>query len=226
MKSRVILGCTVLLIASMAFSGYAQADDWGNTGATPEPVKDSSRSGYWWWPKDQPSDPEDKAIWGNRGIIYNQYEASPEPVPEEPRVIPPPPPPPPPQAPKQTQTLEVSRTAPVFNETLFGFDAATLSEQGKSELANLASYMKEHSGDTLEVQGHTCNVNRSGDPQYNEKLGLRRANSVRDALVEMGVSSGRITAVSFGESKPAVPNDSDSNRSLNRRVVFVLSLGD
>lgn len=224
MKIRRFLGCTVLLIAGMACVGYAQADDWGNTGATPKPVQDSTRSGYWWWPKVQPSDPEDKDIWGNRGIIYNQYEAAVEAVAEEPRTITAPPPPPPP--PPTPQAIEVRRTAPVFNDTLFEFDSATLSEEGKGNISALASYMQEHSQDTLEIQGHTCDINRSGDPEYNTKLGLRRAKSVKSALVDIGVSSGRISAVSFGESKPAVPNSSDSNRSLNRRVVLVISLDD
>jgi outer membrane protein OmpA-like peptidoglycan-associated protein len=222
MRNQIVVGCIALLIAGMLFAEFANAEDWGHSGATPEPVKDSSRSGYWWWPVEYTSDPDDTVLWGNRGRIYGQYDAAPAPVAEKAPVIAPPPP----QPPQTPPALEVSRTAPVFNETLFEFDSATLSEQGKSDLAILASYLKEHSGDTLEIQGHTCNVNRSGDPQYNEKLGLRRANSVMNALVEFGVANSRLTAVSFGESKPAVPNNSDSNRSLNRRVVFVLKLVD
>ena len=110
------------------------------------------------------------------------------------------------------------------NETLFEFDDATLSESGKRDMAQLAAYLEEHSEDALEIQGHTCNVNLSGDSKYNMRLGLRRADSVKKALLEFGVSNNRLTAVSHGEEDPAVPNDTVANRAMNRRVVFVLTL--
>ena len=192
MKQGIVLGCIALLLGSLTFAGFGQADDWGTSGAKPEPVKDTNRAGYWWWPKIPPSDATEDSLWGNRGRVYEQ--------------------------------LLVNGSVSIPNETLFGFDEATLSESGKKDMADVASYLNDHSEDTLEIQGHTCNINLSGDSQYNTRLGLRRAESVRKALVEFGVSSARLTAVSRGESDPAVPNDSPKNRALNRRVEFVLGV--
>lgn len=192
MKQGIVLGCIALLLGSLTFAGFAQAGDWGTSGAKPEPVKDTNRAGYWWWPKSPPSDATEDSLWGNRGRVYAQ--------------------------------LLMNRSATVLNETLFEFDKATLSESGKKNIADVASYLNDHSEDALEIQGHTCNINLSGDSQYNARLGLRRAESVRKALVEFGVSTARLTAISHGESDPAVPNDSPKNRALNRRVVFVLSV--
>lgn len=192
MKQAIAFGCIVLLMGSMTFSVFAQYDNWGHSGATPAPVKDTERDGHWWWPKEPAADATADAPWGNRGKVYGQ--------------------------------LETERTAFVSNDALFQFDDATLTEQGKGEVASLASYLKRYSGDNLEIQGHTCNTNLSGDPKYNMRLGLRRANSVRAALLEFGVASSRLSAISLGETDPAVPNDSVKNRAMNRRVVFVLNL--
>ena len=71
------------------------------------------------------------------------------------------------------------------------------------------------------MEGHTDNVNRSGDKAYNQKLGQRRADAVAKVLTDGGTDKGRVTAASFGDTRPAVANDTDANRSLNRRVVFV-----
>ena len=191
MKHGIGLGCIALLLGSLVFAGFGQADDWGTSGAKPDPVKDANRDGYWWWPKSPPPDATEDSLWGNRGRIYGQ--------------------------------LKVNGSASIPNDTLFEFDDATLTESGKKDVADVALYLDDHPEDTLEIQGHTCNINDSGDPQYNTKLGLRRAESVRKALIEFGISSARLNAVSLGESEPAVPNDSPKNRALNRRVVFVVS---
>jgi len=192
MKQIFTVGCIALLMGSMTVAVFAQADDWGTSGAQPAPVKDAERSGYWWWPKEAPSDADADSSWGNRGRIYGQ--------------------------------IGEKLTATMPSGTLFEFDEATLSESGKKDMAQLAAYMQEHSEDALEIQGHTCNVNLSGDAKYNYRLGLRRADSVKKALVEFGVASNRLSAVSLGEKDPAVANDTVANRALNRRVVFVLTL--
>lgn len=216
MKKVIGILCIALLMGSLTLSAAAQQATWGNSGAKPAPVKGDSGSGYWWWPLSPQTEVSKTEVWGNHGIVYSKYS-----VPAPPKATPPPAPPVRPPAPAPAPVI---RSAPVFNETLFGFDSSTLTDQGKSDLSVIASYMKENSGDTLEVQGHTCDVNNSGDPQYNEKLGLRRAESVEAALVGFGVVSSRLSAVSYGDSKPAVPNDSSANRALNRRVVFLFSL--
>jgi OmpA-OmpF porin, OOP family len=70
----------------------------------------------------------------------------------------------------------------------------------------------------IEVQGHTDD---KGSTYYNLDLSNRRAQSVRKYLVAHGLSPDRLTAHGYGEDLPLVPNDSEDNRSLNRRVQFV-----
>jgi len=71
---------------------------------------------------------------------------------------------------------------------------------------------------SLEVQGHTDNV---GTPAYNLTLSDQRANSVRQYLVKKGIDSGRLVSKGYGLTRPLVPNDSEKNRALNRRVQFI-----
>jgi len=70
----------------------------------------------------------------------------------------------------------------------------------------------------IEVQGHTDD---KGSSSYNLDLSNRRAHSVRKYMVAHGISPDRLTARGYGEDVPLVANDSDPNRSLNRRVQFV-----
>jgi OmpA-OmpF porin, OOP family len=74
----------------------------------------------------------------------------------------------------------------------------------------------------IEVQGHTDN---HGSAQYNKGLSDRRSASVRKYLVSHGVENGRLTSHGYGFDRPLVPNDSDQNRALNRRVQFVRTEG-
>ena len=59
-----------------------------------------------------------------------------------------------------------------------------------------------------------------GAPESNKLLSLRRAESVRDALVRRGVAAGRLTAVGLGEENPVATNDTDAGRAQNRRIEF------
>ncbi|MBD3288347.1 OmpA family protein [candidate division KSB1 bacterium] len=71
------------------------------------------------------------------------------------------------------------------------------------------------------VEGHTDAV---GNDSYNQKLSTNRANAVREYLIaSMGLNSGQITAVGYGENKPIASNDSEAGRRKNRRIDIVLS---
>lgn len=207
-----------VVAALLSLGGAAQAakvwDDmswWGNTGATPEPVKDNKgRPGYWWWPVEPASNTGDTEVWGNRGVIY--YAGWEKPAPEQP--TPAPPPPAKPEPPK--------RTVIVLNNVLFDFDKSTLRPEGKAEIDKLVAEMKKYPGDTVVVLGHTCNI---GTDAYNMGLGQRRADSVKAYMVQSGIDASRISTVSKGETTPAVPNDTPANRALNRRAEFNITMG-
>jgi OOP family OmpA-OmpF porin len=71
---------------------------------------------------------------------------------------------------------------------------------------------------TLEVQGHTDNV---GNDAYNMKLSQSRADAVRAYLVSHGTEASRLISKGYGFHQPLVPNTSEANRALNRRVQFI-----
>ena len=188
---------------------------WGNTGATPDPVPDDlGRSGSWWFPTTPASNVDDQELWGNRGVVYFIKAEAPEP----PAAPTPPPPPPPPSEPPKVQ-----RTAIILNNVLFGFDQSVLTAQGKAEIDKLIAEMKKYPKDTVIIEGHTCSI---GEADYNMGLGQRRANAVKAYMVQNGIEESRIQTVSYGEERPAVPNDTPANRALNRRAEFKITLVD
>jgi OOP family OmpA-OmpF porin len=67
----------------------------------------------------------------------------------------------------------------------------------------------------IEVQGHTCSL---GSDEYNMKLGLRRAEATKTYLISRGINGDMLVTKSYGESKPAFPNDTKENRAKNRRI--------
>lgn len=217
MKKAIVFGLMTAVMLT-AFGASAQVRSWDNldwwaqSGAKADPVKDAARSGSWWWPSEPTSNADDKELWGNRGVVYGKY------TPKVTAAAEPAPAPAPPAAPAPTT---VERQVPVFNHVLFDFDKSVVKPEGQTEVKKVADLLKQYSKDTLTVEGHTDNVNRSGDPKYNDKLGQRRADAVVKALVAAGGDKARVSATSLGDTKPAVPNDTDANRALNRRVVFV-----
>jgi len=74
----------------------------------------------------------------------------------------------------------------------------------------------------IEIQGHTDN---KGSAAYNLKLSDRRAASVRRYLVNKGISTDRLVSHGYGMTRPLVPNDTEQNRALNRRVQFMRTEG-
>lgn len=102
---------------------------------------------------------------------------------------------------------------------LFDTGKDALKPEAKESLANAAVTLKESETNTI-IQGHT---DSTGSDAVNQPLSERRANRVRDFLVSSGVPASRMSAVGYGSSRPAVPNDSDANRALNRRVQLEIS---
>ncbi|MDP9139486.1 MAG: OmpA family protein [Pseudomonadota bacterium] len=106
-----------------------------------------------------------------------------------------------------------------FSDVLFGFDQSTLTSTAQSTLDNAASTINElaeqHPSLKVKVDGHTDWVGTDG---YNQALGERRANAVKQYLERKGVATDRIDTTSYGESKPVATNETDEGRALNRRA--------
>ena len=84
-----------------------------------------------------------------------------------------------------------------------------------TEIDRVAGVLNRYPETLIRVEGHTDSV---GSEEYNMDLSFRRANSVRDLLVQRGVNISRIETVGFGETKPVATNATEAGRQLNRRV--------
>jgi outer membrane protein OmpA-like peptidoglycan-associated protein len=111
--------------------------------------------------------------------------------------------------------VEIERV--VFANVAFRFDSAELTELGKGEVYLAAQRLKEKANITIAIDGHTDDI---GNSEYNEKLGMRRAETVMKELASLGVDPARMSAASLGETKPLIGQETAWARAANRRVEF------
>ena len=102
---------------------------------------------------------------------------------------------------------------------LFDFDKSVVKEQYIPILRNVIDYMVENNYDVT-IVGHT---DSKGSESYNEKLSMRRAVSVKEKLLELGLSPDRIVGLEGrGELEPVASNETEEGRAQNRRIEFNL----
>jgi len=119
------------------------------------------------------------------------------------------------------QTRDTSRGLVVnMSDILFQTGQYQLKSGAREALAKIAGVLLAYPGLTLEVDGFTDNV---GSENVNQRLSEKRAEAVRDFLVQQGVPANSITAQGLGESNPVAANDTPVGRQLNRRVELVLA---
>jgi outer membrane protein OmpA-like peptidoglycan-associated protein len=104
----------------------------------------------------------------------------------------------------------------------FEYNKAKIRPESFPVLDAVSDVLRKTPTILIEVQGHTDN---KGGSVYNKRLSEQRATSVRQYLVQQGVESVRLASHGYGFDRPLVPNDSDQNRALNRRVQFVRTEG-
>jgi OmpA family len=119
----------------------------------------------------------------------------------------PPPPPPPP---------------PTSFMVFFDWDRSNLSAQAQSTIQQAASAYKSRGSARVTATGHT---DTSGSEAYNMALSLRRANTVKDALVQNGVPAQAISVIGRGEANPLVATGDGVREPQNRRVEIVMDGG-
>ncbi len=116
------------------------------------------------------------------------------------------------------KVVEVERL--VFPDIAFRFDSAELTDIGKGKVYLLAQQIKEKGDAVVAIEGHTDSI---GTEEYNQRLGMRRAQRVMQELASLGVDASRLTVTSFGYSKPLIDQKTDWARAVNRRVEFRIS---
>jgi outer membrane protein OmpA-like peptidoglycan-associated protein len=107
-----------------------------------------------------------------------------------------------------------------LNDVLFNVDRAELSAEGMRTAQKVADVLMQEPQSVVLVEGFT---DSTGTSQHNLELSQRRAESVRSALIGLGVPSGKIGTRGYGEAYPVASNADAGSRQLNRRVEIVLS---
>jgi outer membrane protein OmpA-like peptidoglycan-associated protein len=107
-----------------------------------------------------------------------------------------------------------------MSDVLFKSGSFELLTAARERLAKVSGIVLAYPSLHLAVEGHTDSV---GSDEYNRQLSERRAQAVRDYLVQQGISPDAIAASGFGKSEPVASNDSPEGRQQNRRVELVLS---
>ncbi|HSO18153.1 MAG TPA: OmpA family protein [Desulfosarcina sp.] len=97
----------------------------------------------------------------------------------------------------------------------FDLDSDVVRPGLYNELNRIAQIMVKYPQTSILVEGHT---DSTGSEAYNQQLSERRANSVKNLLVQRGVQAYRINILGYGESQPAATNATPEGRQLNRRV--------
>ena len=107
-----------------------------------------------------------------------------------------------------------------LGDVLFRTDKARLESGGMRNVQKLADFLKQYPQHKVLVEGFT---DSTGSDSYNQELSDRRANAVRMALIDMGISSDRVTTHGYGEAFPVGGNDTAAGRQSNRRVEIIIS---
>ena len=106
-----------------------------------------------------------------------------------------------------------------FNNIYFESGSSQIKAESFGILDTVAQTLIANQGVNVRIAGHT---DSDGSASYNQGLSERRANAVRDYLVNKGVPSGALSTIGYGEEQPSVPNTSAANKAQNRRIEFII----
>ncbi len=109
----------------------------------------------------------------------------------------------------QKQLNEYARTI------LFDTGRSSIQAASTSVMVDIIQILNEYPNAKFTVEGHTDSV---GSAKMNQSLSEKRANAVRDFLIEKGIDGSRLAAIGYGEEKPIATNSTRSGRKQNRRV--------
>ncbi len=113
----------------------------------------------------------------------------------------------------------VAQARGYIQDAFFEYNDSTLTADAQTALTSSATWLKKNPQYNLLIEGH---CDERGTEQYNLALGDRRANQAKEYLVTLGVDTGRIRTVSYGEERPFDPGHDDAAWAKNRRDHLVL----
>ncbi|MFA7388575.1 MAG: OmpA family protein [Thiohalobacteraceae bacterium] len=114
----------------------------------------------------------------------------------------------------------ISETVSLSAAALFDFDKDKIKEAAKPRLDEVANRVRSLGDvEAVTIVGHTDSV---GSEAYNEQLSMRRANAVKNYLLDQGVDPSLVSTSGMGESQPVADNSTDAGRAQNRRVEITI----
>lgn len=114
----------------------------------------------------------------------------------------------------------VEALATIKERVHFEFDKSRITDEAAAVLQRKAEVLREHGGVQLTIEGH---CDERGSLEYNQALGMRRAESTRRYLVGLGLQADRFRTVSYGEERPLVNESNERAWAMNRRAEFVIT---
>ena len=108
----------------------------------------------------------------------------------------------------------------VGDRVFFNYDSSDLDSDAQELLQDQVAWLKQYSDVSVTVEGH---CDERGTREYNLALGEKRAQSVKNYLISLGISSDRISTISYGKERPAVVGSNDGAWAQNRRSVTVVN---
>ncbi|GEM_PF-918665 len=109
--------------------------------------------------------------------------------------------------------------ADVGDRIFFTTDSSTLDPRGTGVIDQLGAWMRQYPSTRIRIEGH---ADERGTRDYNIALGDSRATSIRNRLLQLGISADRLTTVSYGKERPVASGSTPTVWAQNRRAVFVV----
>lgn len=109
-----------------------------------------------------------------------------------------------------------------LKDVYFGFDSSDLQPDARATLKGNAAWLKANPAARVQIEGH---CDERGTQEYNLALGAKRAQSAKDYLVSLGIATGRLSVISYGEEVPVCTEHTESCWQKNRRARFVIATG-
>lgn len=122
----------------------------------------------------------------------------------------------------QKGTLGAPGSGGPLTDVHFDYDDYTIRPQDGEILRTNAKWLSDHGGSRVQVEGHT---DERGSEEYNLALGAKRAQAAKDYLTTLGVSSDRISTISYGKELPLCTEHDEDCWAQNRRAHFAVSEG-
>ena len=108
----------------------------------------------------------------------------------------------------------------VGDRVFFNYDSAELDTDAQELLQDQVAWLKQYTDVSVIIEGH---CDERGTREYNLALGEKRAQSVKNYIINLGISANRVSTISYGKERPAVVGSNDGAWAQNRRSVTIVN---